>query len=180
MTEAAKNFVITGTSGTGKATLIEHLRKQGYSVFDEPTRLILSEQLAADGPGLPSKDPELLLGLMLGYCVPCIERAPVTQPVTAFFDRGIPDLVAYAMRFGVDPEPFEVAAKQHRYNTRVFVLPPWKDIFVPDDLRRKTFDEYLAFHQLIVAAYEELGYRLIRVPFASIEDRAGFVLNEVP
>lgn len=179
MTAAPKNFVITGTSGTGKTTLIEYLRKHDHTVCDEPTRLILREQLAMDGPGLPSKDPELFLKLMLDYCVRSIETVRATQPVTVFFDRGIPDIVAYATRFGVDPGPFETAAKQHRYNTCVFVLPPWKDIFAPDDLRRKTFDEYVAFHQLIVAAYEALGYQLIRVPFASVEDRASFVLNEV-
>ena len=173
-----KKFVITGTSGTGKTTLIEHLRAQGHTVFDEPTRLILREQLAADGPGLPSKDPALFLKLMLEYCMRCIEGNQLVGSESAFFDRGIPDIVAYAARFSVNPEPFAAAARRHRYETRVFVLPPWQGIFVPDDLRRKTFEEYAAFHELIVAAYEDSGYHPIQVPFMSVEDRVRFILNE--
>ena len=140
--------------------------------------MILRDQLAADGPGLPSKDPALFLRLMLDYCLQCIDESQLSRSHCAFFDRGIPDIIAYAARFGVNHEPFTAAARLHRYETCVFVLPPWQDIFVPDDLRRMTFKEYVAFHDLIVTAYEESGYHLIQVPFASVEDRADFVLNE--
>ena len=179
MTTPSRNFVITGTSGTGKTTLIEHLRGLGYVIFDEPTRVILNEQMAVNGAGVPSKNPQLFLDLMLQYCVRCIDQARMPRPGNIFFDRGIPDIVAYAIRFGVSPAPFITAARLHTYNSRVFVLPPWREIFVTDNLRGKTFEEYSAFHDHIVHAYQEQGYQLIDVPLMSVEDRVSFVLNEV-
>ena len=97
----------------------------------------------------------------------------------AFFDRGLPDAIAHAERFGVDTRAFNAAAQTHRYDTRVFVLPPWRDIFVADEFRGNSFDEYAEFHALIVDAYTTHGYQLIDVHLTSVEARAQFVLDEV-
>jgi predicted ATPase len=179
MPGTSNNFIVTGTSGTGKTSLIEHLRERGFTVFNEPVRQILTEQLSFDGPGLPSKDPALFLELMLDYCVRSLEATVGSGHRPTFFDRGIPDIAAYAIRFGVNPARFYQAAREQAYNTHVFVLPPWREIFVSDELRRKTFDEYLGFHDLILEAYRHVGYNLIDVPLAPVYDRAEFVLREM-
>jgi predicted ATPase len=152
----SNNFIVTGTSGTGKTSLIDHLRERGFPVFNEPVRQILTEQLSIDGPGLPSKDLPLFLEMMLDYCVRCLEATVGSGHRPTFFDRGIPDVAAYAIRFGVDPGRFYDAAREHAYNTHVFILPPWREIFVTDELRRMKFEEYLEFHHLILEAYRNV------------------------
>ena len=179
MSVKSNSFVITGTSGSGKTRLIEHLSERGFTVHREATRLVLEQQSAIDGPGLPAKDPELFLNLMLGYCVRCLDEAKLVPLRVTFFDRGIPDVIAYAVRFGVKPERFLRAARKHTFNRNVFVLPPWKNIFVPDEFRGKTFEEYKKFHQIILDAYEYSGCRLIEVPMVSVSDRAEYVIKKV-
>ena len=48
-----EKYVITGAPGTGKTTIIEHLKKIGYSCKEEISRKIISEQIAKNGEALP-------------------------------------------------------------------------------------------------------------------------------
>lgn len=175
MSPASSNFVITGTSGTGKTALVDSLRDRGFCAFEEPTRRILREQLAIDGPALPAKNPAEFVDAMLAYCLGCLAEAQNAEG-PCFFDRGIPDLVAYAIRFGIDPEPYRYAAREHRHGSPVFVLPPWRSIFVGDELRRMSFEQYSEFHELIATAYVDAGYELLEVPRVPVDLRAAFVL----
>lgn len=178
MATTPKNFIITGTSGTGKTVLIEELRRRSFAVFDEAQRATLTEQLAIDGPALPVKNPAKFIQALLEHCAGSLEESKKFEgPV--FFDRGIPDVAAYAIRFGVDPAACHLAAEGHEYNHHVFVLPPWKEIFVPDALRGKSFEEYLEFHSVIAECYEDFGFKLLEVPFCSIDKRANFVLETI-
>ncbi len=180
MMKVKKNnyFVITGAPGTGKTSLLKNLRASGYQGNDEPARKILSEQLAVDGPGLPSKNPQLFIQMMQKESINLfLQSDSFTGPV--FFDRGLPDLVAYALRFGVDTSEFENTAKSYAYNPTVFILSPWKDIFINDSERKLSFEMSLAFHQLITKAYKDLKYQLVEVPMASIQERAQFIRDRV-
>ena len=146
--------------------------------YEEATRAILEQQSAVDGAGLPSKDPELFLDLMLEHCVRCLAKAALVPQQMAFFDRGIPDVAAYAVRFSVDPERFYRTANEQLFNRNIFVLAPWKKIFETDEFRGKSFDEYKEFHGVIVQAYAHAGCRLIEVPFASVSARAEYVVKK--
>lgn len=173
-TSAAGRFVVTGTSGTGKTQLIEHLQARGYDCYAEPVRKVLQQELAANGPALPSKDPALFLREIIRRAVRDLaDAASRTGP--SFFDRGLPDAIAYAVRFRVDPEEFRAAAARHRYANEVFVLPPWKEIFVNDELRGASFDDYQRFHEQITRAYQDCGYTLVEVPRDTVERRADFI-----
>ena len=115
--------IITGTSGTGKTSLIDCLKGHGFKTVEEPIRQILAEQLEIDGPALPAKDPLLFLELALKRCAADHTKWNSSdRPV--FFDRGIPDLIAYAARFGVNEIPFQDSSAEHKYGSKVFVLPP--------------------------------------------------------
>ena len=169
-----KYFVLTGTPGTGKTTLIEFLRAHGQHVQTETAREVLAEQKAIDGPGLPSKSPLRFVQMMLERAISKFENSQ-TLGGPVFFDRGIPDLIAYAERFGVDASEFQQASESYRYSKTVFVLSPWKEIFVNDSERLLTYEASLLFHESLLAAYRRLGYELIEVPFGTLAERADFV-----
>lgn len=96
-----------------------------------------------------------------------------------FYDRGLPDTVAYAVRFGVDPGSCGAAAEVHRYESVVFLAPPWPEIFVHDEYRKASYDDYLNFHELLLETYQSLGYSLIELPQSSVHDRVTFVQSHI-
>jgi len=172
--EKPNSFVLTGTPGTGKTSLLTALRNRGELGYDEPARKVLTEQLACDGPALPAKSPMLFIKAMLDQLLDNYLTMPESR---TFSDRGIPDLIAYAIRFEVDGGEFRKAAINHRHNINIFLLPPWEEIFVNDELRKMTFEYSTLFHETIVEAYEDLGYNLIVVPKIPIDERANFILE---
>lgn len=148
----------------------------GYHGIDEPARRILSEQRRIDGDGIPSRNTMLFVELMLSraiedYCRLDISSAPV------FFDRGIPDTVAYASLFGLEVSLSREAARNHRYNRQVFYLPSWEQIYTTDDERTMTFQAAREFGEGIRETYESLDYSLVDVPFLPEKERVEFILT---
>ncbi len=171
-------FILAGTSGTGKTTVLQQLRRNGFICSDEAARAVLSEQLATNGPGLPSNNPLLFIQMMLDRSIEGFENSKRDSKPN-FFDRGMPDLVHYAIRFKVDPLQFEEASKKYLYNQNVFIFPPWREIFANDNERRMTFEESIEFHNLLIKTYKSLGYNLIQVPFDTVEARIKFILEKI-
>ena len=171
-------FIIMGTSGTGKTSLVAQLRDRGYQVHNEVTREILSEQLSIDGPALPSKAPLLFVQKMLDRAIAQhLESQLIEEPV--FFDRGIPDIIAYAERFKVEPLGVEEAAEKYLYNRICFLCPPWKEIFVNDPQRGGSFEFYSDFHARLVSVYQRLNFEIIELPLVSVNERVDFILQKV-
>jgi predicted ATPase len=163
-----RRFVITGTSGTGKTSLIEGLRAAKYICFDEPGRKVLISG-SEDAKTLPeSFVKEMLTQSLKDY-------ADAEDSRIAFYDRGLPDIVAYAHRFEVSPGPFRRVAETHKYESTIFVAPPWQEIFENDKVRRATFHEYLQFHESILSIYRELGYSIQVIPKSSVHERVEFI-----
>lgn len=167
-----RRFIITGMSGTGKTAVLEALRREGHACFTEPARLLLEARLPEQGDGFASSFIQLM-----------VERSRADHEAVeggvAFYDRGLPDAVAYSVRFGVAPGAARVAAETHRYESDVFVAPPWPEIFVHDEYRRAPFDEYLRFHELLLRTYRDLGYSLIDLPKVPVAERVNFIRAHV-
>jgi len=69
-----------------------------------------------------------------------------------FFDRGVSVVAAYLRLCGMAVPPhIDRAAKLLRYNRRVFVAPPWPEIFRQDAERKEGFAEAAATCQALVA-----------------------------
>lgn len=167
-------FVLTGGGGTGKTTLIRHLQAVGELVAHENARAVIREQAAAKGRGVPWVDPKAFCDLTTARDIADFDRlAGETRRV--FFDRGIIDM--YGAN-GVPPSPGLVEAiRTRRYNTRVFVAPPWEEIYQTDDERRQDWSEMQAVFEDILRTLPDLGYEAAILPRASVEDRAAFVLE---
>ena len=171
-------FVLTGGPSSGKTTLIEALKAAGFATAPEAGRGIIRDQMAIDGPALPWQDRALFAELMLSWELRSWHAAH-GEPGPVFFDRGVPDTIGY-LRLCDLPMPDHVrnAAAEFRYARRVFVAPPWPEIFVQDEERKQTLEEAERTFQSVTGVYGELGYELIYLPLAPIEARLEFILTE--
>ncbi|HUH64264.1 MAG TPA: AAA family ATPase [Terracidiphilus sp.] len=170
--------LLTGAFGSGKSTLLECLQSRGIRGIVEPARPILAEQRSIQGNGVPEKDPRLFVELMLSRMLQSY-RENESIPGTILFDRGMPDLLAYAGLFGFDFPPGENAARLYRYNPRVFIAPAWEKIYCTDDERTVPFSVARNFDSDLRAIYGRYGYALIDLPCVSVEERADFVLDRL-
>lgn len=94
-----------------------------------------------------------------------------------FYDRGMPDVLAYMNYFGQSyGADFKNTCLMHRYD-HVLLLPPWQDIYVQDNERLENFEEAIEIHDTLERAYKDLGYEPIEVPTGAVQDRLRFVDN---
>ncbi len=180
MIEYRPNFyVLTGASGSGKSTLIAALQARGYQCVEELGRQIVREQLDAGDDGTPWQNPTKFLTLLIARSIDAF-NAVTERSRPVFFDRSIAECTAHLGLLDAHArDQCLEAAATFRYNSVVFVSPPWPEIYVMDAERRHSFDEGVASHQAELAAYVKCGYRLLEVPKASIDVRANFMLAHV-
>lgn len=171
-------FILTGSMGAGKSTILKQLRNHGVMAIDEPARQILAAQRSIDGDGVPEKDPKLFTELLLSRSIYQYQQMQDFQG-SVIFDRGIPDNIGYAALFNLSTKIAESAAHQYRYNDLVFFTPGWKDIYENDFERKMFFEQANQFGNDIKAIYETLGYQIVAVPLGPPELRANFILKSI-
>ncbi len=171
-------FVLTGAMGGGKSAVLKHLRNKNILCIDEPARQILKEQRIINGNGVPEKDPELFCQLMLSRSVHLFKSYAESKN-TVIFDRGIPDMIAYADLFGIDKNIYMNAAKVYSYNNIVFMFKGIEEIYTTDDERKMDFKSAEKFGFKVKEVYKELGYILTDVPYLSEEERSFFISDTI-
>jgi len=174
-----RRFVVTGGPGAGKSTLIEALGEAGHAVFGEAGRAIMGAHRAIGGPAGHDGDRRLYAELMLSWDMRSHAEAGGVGG-TAFFDRGVPELIGYFDLVG-EPVPahFRRAAAMLRYADPVFLAPPWREIFVNDALRRQDFAEAVETARAVRSSYHAAGYRVVDLPLAEVASRVDFILREI-
>ena len=171
--------VVTGGPGSGKSTLLAALEKLRYARSIEAGRGIIQDQARIGGRALPCGNRELFAEMMLCWEMRSYHMAQHTEGVT-FFDRGVPDVAGY-LRLLELPEPEHVrnAAEMFRYHRQVFIAPPWREIFHPDEERKQDFEEAIHTYEALAAAYQAYDYELVELPRVSIDERVRFVLQKI-
>ena len=163
--------------GAGKSTLIDALAGSGFTIVPEAGRAIIRQQMPIAGRGQPSIDPDLFAELMLSWDLQSY-HANANRPGPVFFDRGIVDVIGYLKLLGRPiPEHMSVAARLHRYNPRVFICPPWPDIFTQDSERKQDLAEAERTYGALVETYTDCGYELDEVPRAPVGARLRFIID---
>jgi predicted ATPase len=167
--------VISGCSGGGKSTLLAELGRRGYAIVAEPGRRIVKQERAAGGSALPWRDAaafarravamaredRALAGALAGW---------------VFFDRGLVDAAVGLQQLTGEPA-LAAVAQSHRYHRRVFLAPPWREIYLTDRERRHDFAAALAEYSRLGEAYPALGYQVYVLPKLGVVERAEFVLR---
>ncbi|STX51015.1 ATPase [Legionella busanensis] len=168
-------YILTGPPGSGKTSILAELSKQGFPIIEEPARRILAQQRSIDGEGVYDKNPFLFKELMLAKMLSDYENA--SQYDLVFFDRGLPDLLAYSKCFNLPIGSELKASCTYQYNPTVFFAPAWENIYIKDAERQLNFEAAKVFENDLRQAYAELGYQLIDIPLLSVPERVDFILN---
>jgi predicted ATPase len=172
---APTRIVISGCSGGGKSTLLAELARRGHRTFAEPGRDIVKAELASGGDALPWTNPQRFAERCIALAV---EHLTASENDTrAFFDRSLIDAVSAIehMRLPV-PDAARRALEAKPYNRRVFMAPPWPELFATDAERRHTFEEAKAEFERLLVSYGRLGHDTVLLPKDSVPKRADFIL----
>lgn len=180
------NFIVlTGGPGGGKTSVIKALSLRGYPVVEETGRSIIRDRL--DRGLSPRPEPATFARQMFEVDLGHYRRlrAGTTYrcqagPALTFFDRSFLD--SACLIAALDKVYFEQIGetlKNCRFNRRVFITPPWKEIYRNDGERDQTFEEAIASCQTLEAWYREMGYTPVALPLSSVEHRIEFILRTV-
>jgi predicted ATPase len=167
--------VISGFSGGGKSTLLSELSRRGYLTVEEPGRRIVKQELSGDGKALPWVDGAAFA--LRAMSLALADRAALEGSTDwVFFDRGLIDAAA-----GFERETGQRVLvnlqSANRYHRRVFLTPPWPQIYVTDEERRHELDAALGEYQQLLEVYPSLGYDVVVLPRVSVSRRADFILG---
>ncbi len=140
---------------------------------------MIQVQTAIDGPALQWRDPARFAELMLDRDIQTHEQLLATGNV-ALCDRGIPDLVAYGRIMGlIETDHFRRAAELYRYNRLAFFAPPWRDIYADDAERIEGWEHAQRIYGPLREAYSEMGYEIVELPKAPVEERLRYVVDMI-
>lgn len=170
--------VLSGCSGGGKSTLIEALAARGYAVVREPGRRIVREEAERGGGALPWIDARAFAQRAVVMATEDWRTAANETSGFTFFERSLID-AASALEDS-SGETAEEAVNAHRYHRRVFLAPPWPEIFHGDPERRHGFDAAVAEYERLQRAYPAFGYETVVLPKAPVATRVEFILSSLP
>jgi predicted ATPase len=171
--------VIIGGPGTGKTTIIDQLVSQGYCCYPEISREVTMEAKKQGIEQLFLEKPLLFSELLLEGRKKQFHNALSEPHKIVFLDRGIPDVLAYMHYIGDSyPAFFDQACRDHKY-TKIFILPPWEEIYVSDDARYENFEQAKLIQNHLTETYEKYGYNLIEVPRDTVQNRVEYILKSL-
>lgn len=171
--------VIIGGPGTGKTTIIDGLITKGYCCYPEISREVTMEAKKQGIEQLFLENPLLFSELLLEGRKKQYQNAIAEPHQVVFLDRGIPDVLAYMHYIGDSyPAFFDQACREHIYS-KIFILPPWEEIYVSDDERYENFEQAKLIYNHLTETYQTYGYPLIEVPKGTVEERIDFILKQL-
>ncbi len=173
-----KRYILTGTPGSGKTSLIRFLENAGYDVVEEAaTDIIALEQ----GLGIdePWEDP-----YFVDKIVTLQKQRQMETEVSSklqFFDRSPID--AYALSLYLKIPLSEVLLRelarikrQKIYQKKVFFIENL-GFCTPSEARKISFKESLVFEKIHEKVYRSYGYKCIKIAAKPVAERAKEILS---
>jgi predicted ATPase len=168
-------YVITGAPCSGKTTSIRDLEKRGYQVVHEVARDFIENEIKKGQSLSKIKADELAFERHILYRKAQIEDSLAKHSII-FFDRAVPDSIAYFKLGGLNSDEPLKMSKKVRYK-KIFLFERLG--FTKDDARSESDAQAAALESLIIKSYHMLNYSIVHVPLLSIKQRTEFILQRI-
>lgn len=168
-----KRYILTGTPGSGKTTILRALATRGHAVVEEAATDVIAAAHAAGDPA-PERWPEFVDQIVALQKRRQLEMTPAGAEIQ-FFDRSPVCAWTLAVHLGF---PISAALRDEMrrieaeriYERRVFFIDNL-GFCEPTAIRRISFEDSLVFEALHEEIYRSFGYDCIKIPPMSPEDR---------
>jgi predicted ATPase len=190
-----KRYILTGTPGAGKTSILRELAAYGFDVVDEAATAVIAARQAQG-------DPEPWTRTAFVDQVVAAQRDRQTRRAAADTGVAVADTGVAAVGTGVEvydrspvcthalstylgrPVSRALSAEIDRitgegiYERQVFFV---RNIGFcePTGARRISFAESLVFERMHEESYRAFGYELVEVPAGEVADRAALVRNAI-
>ena len=171
-----RRYVLTGTPGAGKTSILRCLGELGYGVVEEAATAVIAREQArgVDAPWTRASFVDEIVELQRRRQL----EAPVTGSVQVF-DRS--PVCTYALaRYLGRPVSTALAAEIERitgeeiYERQVLFVRNL-GFCEPTSARRISFQESLVFERIHEESYHAFGYELIDIPVGDLAQRVAAV-----
>lgn len=181
-----RKIVITGGPSTGKTTVVNALEQKGFICLHEVIRTMTLAEKELDiatefktNPIVSVSDPMAFNRKVLNARLKQYTTSEKSDEEIVFFDRGIPDVLAYMDCFGQEyGSEFIEACISNPYDL-IFLMPPWQQIHISDNERFENFEESLRVNDCLLKRYLAFDYEVVIVPKGSVSERVDFILNSL-
>ncbi len=167
--------VVTGAACCGKTTLIDLLAGQGFQTVPETARQLMENEMARGRTIEEIFENGAAFERVLMDVQQAVEHGLRATDVV-FLDRFLPDCLPFFRAFGLDPNEILADCLHHRYAS-VFILD-----LLPLELDGARIEDEtytVLLDEALERDYRALGYRVVRVPVLSPQERLEFVLERL-
>lgn len=176
-----KRYILTGTPGSGKTSVIKELGKLGHTVIHEAATDVISVE-QAKGIERPWEEPDFIDQITHMQK----ERQMNATGALQFYDRSsfctyaLGKYLSHHKNFEFKPSPvlldeIDRCLKAGVYQNKVFFFENLGFI-EHTDARKISYKDALIFEQIHLDVYKEFGFEIVLVPKQSITERCRFIL----
>lgn len=169
-------YVITGVPSSGKTTILNELQKKGYEVVGEAARSYIDQELKKGQTIQDVRKNELIFQKKVLQMKLEIE-SKTSRDNIVFFDRGIPDSMAYYFLCGIYYDTFLAKSIIASAYKKVFLFDPLP--YIKDYARTEDQNAVKNLHTLLWQSYVRLGMPVVCVPVMTVEERLTFILSQL-
>lgn len=172
-------FILTGTPGAGKTSLLRLLETEGHPVVEEAATDVIGLHFA-----LGVENPWGVLGFIDDIvALQRLRQAAAPADATVFFDRSPVCTLALSRYLGFPPSAaltleVERVVAAGVYEPTAFLVRNQGRIH-NTAARRISFTDSLRFERLHEQTYRELGFHLVEIPAGPLSERAAVLRRTV-